>query len=535
MRRVWFFVVLVSTVILVAANAASGEPARLDKARFLDKCKGAWAGQMIGVCYGARYEFRFNGKPIVGDLHTWEPEDIKKALGQDDCYVEMTFLKALEDHGLDITFEQAGKAFAATKFPLWHANRAGRANVRRGIMPPLSGRPENNRHADDIDFQIEADLFGIVCPGLPEETNRLCDVFGHIMNYGDGVYGGMFVAGMYAAAYFEDEDVRAVIEAGLACIPEASLYHQCITDVLRWHGAHPDDWLATWHKIEGKWQDDVDCMPGNPFNIDAKLNGAYIVMGLLYGGGDMMQTIEISTRCGQDADCNPSNAAGVLGCMNGLSALGPELVGGLPSVADRKFLHTDYSFSTMIDACQRVAEQVIRRAGGMIEENAYVIPLQAPRPPAELEQWTDQMAILSQPILPSEIERWDPRWKVVACGPDMDPGVRARQYGRENVLVLHPVSEDKPGAIEAVLEIPAGATTLALEVASHREHDGDYVLKVFVRNELAKEQQIHTKGKWVTVEVDVTPHAGETIPVRVENCANNWFFEAAYIDAITLR
>ena len=27
-------------------------------------------------------------------------------------------------------------------------------------------------------------------------------------------------------------------------------------------------------------------LPGTSFNIDAKLNGAYIVMGLLYGEGD---------------------------------------------------------------------------------------------------------------------------------------------------------------------------------------------------------------------------------------------------------
>ena len=51
------------------------------------------------------------------------------------------------------------------------------------------------------------------------------------------------------------------------------------------------------------------------FNIDAKLNGAYIAMGLLYGNRDLDQTMLISCRCGQDSDCNPSNSGGVLsGC-----------------------------------------------------------------------------------------------------------------------------------------------------------------------------------------------------------------------------
>ncbi len=340
--------------------------ATLSKADYLDKCKGAWAGQMIGVCYGAPYEFRSNGKPITDELKPWTPDRVAGAIGQDDCYVEMTFLKALEDHGLDITYAEAGKAFADTQYPLWHANLYGRENCRRGIMPPLSGYPAFNRHADDIDFQIEADIFGILCPGLPRESNRLCDVFGHIMNYGDGVYGGMFVAGMYAEAYFENDDILRVVQAGLACIPEESTYARCISDVIAWHAEDPQDWLATWKKIESKWQDDVDCERHNPFNIDAKLNGAYIVMGLLYGNGDFVKTAEIATRCGQDADCNPSNAVGVLGCMKGFEAMGDALTGGIGGIADGKFSHTDYSFDTLIPACQRVTESIIRRAGGSV-------------------------------------------------------------------------------------------------------------------------------------------------------------------------
>ena len=157
---------------ILASPCPAAQMVRLSKEKYLDKCRGAWAGQMIGVCYAAPYEFKSNGKPILHDLEPWKPERIAGAIGQDDIYVEMTFLKALEDHGLNIPFEQAGKAFAATQYPLWHANRAGRTNVRMGIMPPRSGHPDYNRHADDIDFQIEADLLGILCPGLPQESNR---------------------------------------------------------------------------------------------------------------------------------------------------------------------------------------------------------------------------------------------------------------------------------------------------------------------------------------------------------------------------
>lgn len=379
---------LISMILLGFLCAAHADTVMtpLSKEVYLDKCKGAWAGQMIGVCFGDIYEFKSNAKPILEPLEPWKPERIHNTLGQDDLYVEMTFLKALEDYGLDITHAQAGKAFADSEYPLWHANRVGRDNLRAGIMPPMSGHPDFNAHSDDIDFQIEADLFGILCPGMLQEAQRLCNIFGRIMNYGDGLYGGIFVAGMYAAAYFEPDNVLHVIQEGLRCIPEASTYHQCISDVIRWHAEHPDDWLKVWHKIEEKWQTDEDCQPNDPVNIDAKLNGAYIVMGLLYGGGDMLKTIEIATRCGQDTDCNASNAAGVLGCMKGFSVLGDHWVGGLDAIRDKPFDFTEHSFDTLIPACQKVTEGIIARYEGKVEDDSYVIPRQEPKAPRTLEQ-----------------------------------------------------------------------------------------------------------------------------------------------------
>lgn len=533
MRALCLTVPVIFMFVLASFGAHAAETVALDKETFLDKCKGAWAGQMFGVCFGAPYEFRFNGVMIDEELQPWEPERIKGAIHQDDCYVEMTFLKALEEHGLDITYEEAGKAFANTEYPLWHANYYGRENIRAGIMPPMSGHPLYNRHADDIDFQIEADLFGILTPGLPQESNRLCDIFGRIMNYGDGLYGGMFVAGMYSAAYFEDTDARAVLEAGLAGIPPESLYRQCIEDVIAWHDLEPEDWRSTWRRIEEKWQDDVDCMPGNPFNIDAKLNGAYIAMGLLYGDGDLMRTAEISTRCGQDADCNPSNAAGVLGCMKGFDAINPEITSGIAAIRNEKFIHTDYGFDALIETCQAVAEEIILRTGGRIDGDAYQIPRQPPEPPVTLEQWVRQEELLSVAIAPAEMRLWDPAWRVVACGHDMQPGIRGEWYGRDSVLVLHPVSQEEPAAMETAFAVPEDAKQLLLTVASDRK--GDFLLRVFVNGEPVHESVVNTQGNWQEIAIDIAPHAGKSVPVRIENAANNWSNEAAYIDAIRMR
>jgi hypothetical protein len=247
-------------------------------------------------------------------MPAWSPEKINQ-FRQDDIYVEMTFMRTLELYGLDASIRQAGIDFANSGYPLWHANREGRNLLRRGIAPPDSGHPEFNKHADDIDYQIEADYAGLIAPGMPNVAIELGEKFGRLMNYGDGLYGGQFVGGMYAEAFFED-DMERIVRAGLKCVPQGSQFAECIRDVLAWYKQNPDNWQKTWQLIEDKYQDNPDyrkfsCDKGD-FNIDAKINAAYIVMGLLYGKGDPDQTIIISTRCGQDSDCNPSNSGGVL-------------------------------------------------------------------------------------------------------------------------------------------------------------------------------------------------------------------------------
>lgn len=374
-------------LLATAAPTAAREPDRvLSRAALLDKIRGGWAGQMIGVSYGAPTEFKSNGKIGEWDLR-WTPGMIDNAIDQDDLYVEMTFSKVMDDLGLRATTRDYGNAFRDSKYHLWHANAGARRILGQGIDAPNSGHPRYNIHANDIDFQIEADFIGLMCPGLPRESNRYCDRVGRVMNYGDGLYGGMFVCGMYAAAFFETQP-RSVVEQGLACIPPGSEYAQLIRDLLAWQAESPNDWRKVWHRVEEKWDRNDPCPDGvqSPFNIDAKINGAYIAFGLLFGGGDFLRTMEIATRCGQDSDCNPSSAAGVLGVMLGYNAIPETFKTGIPALADKKFAFTDYSFNAIVRSTETRALKVIESVGGHVNDTQVTIPVQTPKAP-KLEQW----------------------------------------------------------------------------------------------------------------------------------------------------
>jgi hypothetical protein len=335
---------------------------------------------MIGVTYGAPTEFHAQGTTYDEPIN-WVPGDIRGSLWQDDLYVQLTFLMTMDQYGIDAPAKKYQELFAKAGYPLWHANVQARKNYFDSIFPPLSGQPAFNLHADDIDFQIEADYVGFMCPGMPATAVRLCDKTGHIMNYGDGYYGGVFVATLYAEAYFEN-DVETVIRAALASLPAESDYAKVVSDVVLLHTQYPGDWKMAWKELETKWGADHICAAGTAFNIDAKLNGAYIVMGLLYGEGDPMKTLEISTRCGQDSDCNPSNALAVLGVIKGFNNLPDNMKAGINAIADSIFINTDYSFNKAVENTYTYALEFVRSDGGSVSEKGIKIRKQDPVVPA---------------------------------------------------------------------------------------------------------------------------------------------------------
>jgi len=381
MKRTIIVSTLVAVLIIIASCKNTPDGFRAIRPEVLkDKIAGGWAGKMIGVTYGAPTEFGAEGK-IFTDSIKWKPSDIRGSMWQDDVYVQLTFLMSMDKYGIDAPAKKFQEMFAKAGYPLWHANMQARKNYYDSIFVPLSGSPEYSLHADDIDFQIEADYIGFMCPGMPNTGSSIAEKIGHIMNYGDGVYGGIFVGALYSEAFFES-DIPKIIEKALASIPAESDYSKIIKDVIKLHKQYPSDWQASWKELEAKWGDVDICGAGIPFNIDAKLNGAYIVLGLLYGDGDPRKTLEITTRCGQDSDCNPSNAMAVLGVIKGFSGLPSDMQNGVSAMGDSIFINTTYSFNSAVVSTEKYAHDLIMKEGGTINGKSIVIKTQLPVAPA---------------------------------------------------------------------------------------------------------------------------------------------------------
>lgn len=360
-----------------------------------DKIKGGWAGQTIGCTYGGPTEFKYKGGLISDNAPIiWYDDYIYDTFIEDpglydDVYMDLTFLEIMNAEGIDAPAESYALAFAHADYKLWHANQAARYNILNGIMPPASGHWMNNPHADDIDFQIEADFIGMICPGMVNKASALSDRIGHIMNYGDGWYGGVFIGAMYSLAYVSS-DIPMVINEALKTIPEGTKFRNCIEDVVKFHALYPDDWRKCWLEIERCHGYDIGCPEGvfNGFNIDAVINSAYVVMGLLYGEGDFHKTMDVATRCGQDSDCNPASAAGILGVMYGYEAIPEVYKASMSKVEDIDFAYTSISLNKVYGINLSLIQDVIQEQGGSVEGDVYTFNLQEPRKVAREESFS---------------------------------------------------------------------------------------------------------------------------------------------------
>jgi hypothetical protein len=184
---------------------------------------------------------------------------------------------------------------------------------------------------------------------------------------------------MYSLS-FTSTDIPFIVYKALQTIPEKSTFYQCIADVIKWHLQYPDDWHQTWFELQKKWSSDIGCPDGvfAPFDIDSKINSAYVVMGLLYGNGDFSKTLEVATRVGQDADCNPSSVGGILGALLGYKNIPAYWKMGLKEAEDINFKYTDISLNKVYDISFKHALENIKRNGGKIDGDNITIQVQQP-------------------------------------------------------------------------------------------------------------------------------------------------------------
>ncbi len=281
----------------------------VDSQDFYDRIKAGWWGQLIGGCLGTQLEGYTTEKirERFGEVRGYlrKPETYN-----DDITYELAYLDMFSRKGYDITSEDVAYAWLELISDGYSAERTALENLRRGIMPPESGRL-CNYFSDWIGAQMRTPIHGMLAPGDPALAARLAADDSVVSHSNNGMLGGIFNAVMVSLA-FTETDMKALLEKAAAMIPDDSEFYQVVSSTLQLC-RECADWESAWHICEEKYK---------KYNwIHAYPNAAAEIVALWYGGMDFEETCYIISMAGQDVDCTAAPVLNILAVMLGTQIL----------------------------------------------------------------------------------------------------------------------------------------------------------------------------------------------------------------------
>ena len=303
------------------------------KENYLEKLYAGFLGKAIGVRLGAPVEpaiwdhdkiFQF-----YGEINNY-PKTYKNFAADDDTNGPIFFIRALHDYwnGKDeITSENIGNTWlnytAEGHGMFWwggygiSTEHTAFPNLKAGIKAPLSGSIKQNglTLAEQIGGQIFIDSWGLVWPGNIEKAAHYAEIAARVSHDGNGIYGARFVAACIAKA-FETDNYSEIVNAGLSVVPDNSEFMRVNIAVLDYFKNNPENFRGCFKMLESQFG--YDKYKGICHIIP---NAGVVTLGLLYGKGNLSRSLEITTMCGWDTDCNAGNVGTIIGVAEGIYGL----------------------------------------------------------------------------------------------------------------------------------------------------------------------------------------------------------------------
>jgi len=304
---------------------------KLNRQEYHDKVLACWLGKNVGGTVGAPYEWKRQLNDISFYTHTDATIPNGKPAPNDDLDIQLLWLVALENLGLDINAHRLAEYWVTCLTPHWCEYGNAKINMRQGLMPPISGTL-NNDYKHSCGSYIRSEIWACIAPGAPEIAARYA-YEDAILDHGDGegTYAEVFVAAMESAA-FVCGSLDEAVKIGLTFIPKdcgvAQAVHttlECFRKKMDWKAAR----LEILKKHRGSIMPWTKCSPEDAkLGLDSGVRGydvpsniALTLVGLLWGGADFGAVMCICVNCGEDTDCTAATAGALWGILHGIDAL----------------------------------------------------------------------------------------------------------------------------------------------------------------------------------------------------------------------
>ncbi len=388
--------------ISLAQAASQTNFLKLTRAEYEDRVQAIWTAQIVGVQLGLPFEHKVASTEWVDQY----PKRYTAAMVDDDWYYEMCAVRAFEKYGVGMTAEQLGRQWLENSCGSWGSSEQARLLLASGTNAPDTGHPRNNRFWFAIGSQFSSEVYGAIAPGMPNLAAENARRFGQVNGYGEAVDGAMFISGMVSLGFVE-RDTKTIVRKAAQLIAPASPYRKCLDLIITMAdaGKGPQEIADA---VEERWHIEY------PATINAVPNGGLVAVGLWFGEGDFLKTVNIIFRVADftDTDCNAANAGAVLAAMHGMKALPAHLVEALHDRILGAKLGTvkltppvDESISALARRTAAIGERLLVANGAKLEGDSINIPAQAP-----ITQPTDLFP------LSNLTQFWNADWKLERAG-----------------------------------------------------------------------------------------------------------------------
>lgn len=381
----------------------------LDRDDYADQIQGFWLAQTIANWTGLRTEGRRTEPPFYTDADwptTFDGRQLFFVTDQDpwfaddDTDIEYVYAHLMNLHGtskLSASQIKQGWIDHINRF-IWVSNARARELMDHGIEPPETSVPSANQYSLRIDAQLTTEIFGVVSPGMPSRALELADLPIATTARGHAAHASQFFVVLHSLGAVRGSEaltpqgIENLVADARQYIPDTSKATDIVDTVLADFRSNPDktNWERTRDLVAQRYQleDDLNGFRYTQWT-ESSVNFASAIVCLLYGQGDLKETIRIGTLTGWDSDNPTATMGGLIGLMLGIDGVRA----AFPSIelSDRYWiLRTrdqlpDYlpddpdaedTFAMLAQRMLGAVDDTVHSQGGVVNHLGWLIPPQ---------------------------------------------------------------------------------------------------------------------------------------------------------------
>lgn len=422
---------VILTAFLIACDSDQKEAPlnhlTISRTQYTNQLYGFWLGQCIGNWTGLVTEMDKIGN--IGEIQTgkfytredWGQPDQPSIWGEgvpselsetidfvfeesggkwgadDDTDIEYIYQELLLEHGTSfLTGEQIREGWLnhikkEEENYLWVSNQKAFDLMIEGYVPPETSNPELNEHYEMIDAQLTTEIFGLYAPGRPDIALKMAKLPIQTTARENAQWAAEYYVVMYSVASKNygtnsmKERIQMMADESRTYLPDTS-YIAKMYDFVKQQYSSGATWVEARDNVYKRYQvdqeDGYDITSQNLYCngcFASGINFAASIVSLLYGEGDIVETIKIGVLAGWDSDNPTATWAGMLGFMIGKE--GVEKAFGRTFASEFNIHRTRIGFTNDgIDDFQSMAEKgvqildrvVVEEMGGEIDEEKDV-------------------------------------------------------------------------------------------------------------------------------------------------------------------